>query len=121
MKSDIHPKYKNITVTCSCGNRFEVGSTLEKNLTIEVCDHCHPFYSGEQKIIDTKGRVERYKSRYEMPRTPQVQAAPKEAEIKKKKSPASKTKKETAKSTKSVKKGTKSKVAPKEKKKTKSS
>ncbi|OGD66511.1 50S ribosomal protein L31 [Candidatus Campbellbacteria bacterium RIFCSPLOWO2_02_35_12] len=63
MKKEIHPKYyKNANVTCSCGNSFEVGSTTEK-IEVEVCSACHPFYTGSEKIIDTAGRVEKFKTR----------------------------------------------------------
>lgn len=63
MKKDIHPKYHTDTkVTCTCGNSFNVGSTIDK-IKIEVCSACHPFYTGTEKIIDTAGRVEKFKSR----------------------------------------------------------
>ena len=55
MKSGIHPDYKQIKVTCSCGNVFETRSTLGEDLQIEVCSNCHPFYTGKQKIVDTGG------------------------------------------------------------------
>jgi len=64
MKPDIHPAYAEITVTCSCGNSFQTGSTLGKNLHIEVCSQCHPFYTGKQKIVDTAGRVEKFRQKY---------------------------------------------------------
>jgi large subunit ribosomal protein L31 len=64
MKSGIHPDYKNITVTCSCGNTFETRSTLGEDLQIEVCSNCHPFYTGKQKIVDTGGRVDRFRKKY---------------------------------------------------------
>lgn len=64
MKPDIHPKYKEIKVTCSCGNSFQVRSTLGKDLHIEVCSACHPFYTGKQKIMDTAGRVEKFRQKY---------------------------------------------------------
>lgn len=64
MKPDIHPQYDKITVTCSCGNRFETRSTVGHDLQIEVCSNCHPFYTGKQKIVDTAGRVERFRRRY---------------------------------------------------------
>lgn len=68
MKADIHPKYEDIKITCSCGNKFKTRSTLGlKELHIEVCSKCHPFYTGQQKIMDTTGRVERFKQRYNMP------------------------------------------------------
>lgn len=64
MKQGIHPKYSTIKVTCVCGNSFETSSTLQKNLNIEICSVCHPFYTGKQKIIDTAGRVGRFKEKY---------------------------------------------------------
>ena len=64
MKANIHPQYGEITVTCACGNSFKTGSTLGKDLTVEVCSECHPFYTGKQKVLDTEGRVGRFKSRY---------------------------------------------------------
>ncbi|MEW6312865.1 MAG: 50S ribosomal protein L31 [Pseudomonadota bacterium] len=64
MKTDIHPDYKEISVTCSCGNTFKTSSTLGKDLHIEVCSSCHPFYTGKQKIVDTAGRVEKFKQKY---------------------------------------------------------
>jgi len=64
MKTGIHPDYKEITVICSCGNTFKTRSTLGKELHVEVCSACHPFYTGRQKIVDTAGRVERFKQKY---------------------------------------------------------
>jgi large subunit ribosomal protein L31 len=64
MKEAIHPNYKQITVTCSCGNTFETRSTLGQDLQIEVCSSCHPFYTGKQKIVDTGGRVDRFRKKY---------------------------------------------------------
>jgi len=65
MKKEIHPQYKEVAVTCSCGNTFETRSTLgEAKLHIEVCSKCHPFYTGKQKIVDTSGRVDRFKQKY---------------------------------------------------------
>lgn len=66
MKSDIHPDYADVKVTCSCGNVFTTRSTLKKPLHIEVCSACHPFYTGKQKIIDTAGRVEKFNKKYSM-------------------------------------------------------
>ena len=63
MKSDIHPKYhENATVVCACGNTFTVGSTTE-NISIELCSHCHPFFTGKQKLVDTARRVEKFAER----------------------------------------------------------
>ncbi|MDP2132752.1 MAG: 50S ribosomal protein L31 [Sulfuritalea sp.] len=64
MKSGIHPNYAEIEVTCSCGNKFSTCSTSGKPLHIEVCSACHPFYTGKQKIVDTAGRVERFRQKY---------------------------------------------------------
>ena len=64
MKTDVHPDYQEIEVTCSCGNTFKTMSTMGKPLHIEVCAACHPFYTGKQKIIDTAGRVEKFNKKY---------------------------------------------------------
>jgi len=64
MKTKIHPDYKEIKVICSCGNTFATRSTLGRELHIEVCAECHPFYTGKQKIVDTAGRVERFRQKY---------------------------------------------------------
>ncbi|MGH8263096.1 MAG: 50S ribosomal protein L31 [Steroidobacteraceae bacterium] len=66
MKTGIHPEYKEIEVTCSCGNKFHTRSTLGHDLQIEVCSNCHPFYTGKQKIVDTGGRVDKFRKRYGM-------------------------------------------------------
>jgi len=63
MKEGIHPKYNEITVKCLCGNVFQTRSTA-KEISTEICSQCHPFYTGKQKLIDTAGRVERFKKRY---------------------------------------------------------
>lgn len=60
----IHPKYENIKVICSCGEVFETRSTLCHDLNIEVCAQCHPFYTGKQKLVDTGGRVQKFRDRY---------------------------------------------------------
>jgi len=63
MKKDIHPKYyEKAQVVCACGNTFTIGSTKER-IEVEICSSCHPFYSGQEKIIDTMGRVEKFKRR----------------------------------------------------------
>jgi large subunit ribosomal protein L31 len=64
MKDGIHPDYKTITVSCSCGNKFETRSTLGHDLQVEVCSNCHPFYTGKQKIVDTAGRVDKFRKKY---------------------------------------------------------
>ncbi|MBI2626967.1 MAG: 50S ribosomal protein L31 [Parcubacteria group bacterium] len=69
MKSSIHPKYyPESSVKCVCGNTFKVGST-KSNLEIEICSNCHPFYTGHEKVLDTRGRVERFKKRLEKKQT----------------------------------------------------
>ena len=65
MKTEIHPQYDEVAVTCSCGNKFKTKSTLGKPaLHIEVCSECHPFYTGTQKIVDTAGRIEKFNQKY---------------------------------------------------------
>ncbi|MEE8482359.1 MAG: 50S ribosomal protein L31 [Acidiferrobacterales bacterium] len=64
MKTGIHPEYTDMKVTCTCGNTFTTRSTLGENLDIEVCSECHPFYTGKQKLIDTAGRVEKFRKKY---------------------------------------------------------
>jgi len=63
MKQDIHPKYfTNAVATCGCGKKFTLGSTLEK-IEVEICSNCHPFFTGKEKLIDTAGKVEKFKQR----------------------------------------------------------
>jgi large subunit ribosomal protein L31 len=69
MKSGIHPEYKEITVTCSCGNTFVTRSSLGRDLHVEVCSVCHTFYTGKQKIVDTEGRVEKFRQKYGLKKT----------------------------------------------------
>jgi large subunit ribosomal protein L31 len=64
MKSDIHPKYAAIKATCSCGNVVETSSTLGKDIHLDVCAACHPFYTGRQKVADAGGRIDRFKQRF---------------------------------------------------------
>lgn len=63
MKKNIHPKYEPTTVTCACGNVLEIRSTV-KDIKVEICSNCHPFFTGKQKLVDTAGRVERFKKKY---------------------------------------------------------
>lgn len=63
MKENIHPKYEQTTITCACGNVIETGST-RKDIRVEICSKCHPFYTGKQKLVDTGGRVDRFKRRF---------------------------------------------------------
>ena len=64
MREGIHPEYKPLTVTCSCGNTIETRGTVDK-ISVELCSACHPFYTGKQKLVDTGGRVDRFKRRLE--------------------------------------------------------
>ena len=64
MKAEIHPNYTEIKVTCSCGNTFNTRSTMGGDLQVEVCSACHPFYTGQQKILDTAGRVDQFRKKY---------------------------------------------------------
>lgn len=64
MKTAVHPEYKTLKVTCACGNSFETRSTLGQDLQVEICSQCHPFYTGQQKIVDTAGRVGRFREKY---------------------------------------------------------
>jgi large subunit ribosomal protein L31 len=64
MKPEIHPEYKTIKVNCSCGNVFETKSTTCKDLHVEVCSACHPFYTGKQRLVDTAGRVDKFRKKY---------------------------------------------------------
>ena len=64
MRAGIHPEYQQITVTCSCENSFTTGSSLCEDLRVNVCNNCHPFYTGKQKIVDTAGRVDKFDKRF---------------------------------------------------------
>ena len=63
MKQGIHPKYEMTKITCACGNEIETRSTA-KDIDVEICSSCHPFFTGKQKLVDTAGRVERFKKKY---------------------------------------------------------
>lgn len=63
MKADIHPKYEQTTIKCVCGNSIEAGST-KKDISVEICSQCHPFFTGKQKLVDTAGRIERFRKKY---------------------------------------------------------
>lgn len=63
MKQEIHPEYEKTSITCACGEVIEVGST-KKNLNVEICSSCHPFFTGKQKLVDTEGRVDRFRKKY---------------------------------------------------------
>jgi large subunit ribosomal protein L31 len=65
MKEGIHPKYELTTITCACGNVIETRSTA-KNINVEICSQCHPFFTGKQKLVDTAGRIERFRKKYNL-------------------------------------------------------
>jgi len=64
MKDNIHPEYYQTTITCACGNVIEAGST-KKDIRVEICSKCHPFFTGKQKLVDSAGRIERFRKKYE--------------------------------------------------------
>lgn len=64
MKKEIHPEYKETEIKCACGNVMTVGST-RSDITVEICSQCHPFFTGKQKLVDTAGRIERFRRKYE--------------------------------------------------------
>jgi len=64
MKSGIHPKYELVTVRCACGNQWETRSTMSGEVRLDICSECHPFFTGKQKLVDTAGRVERFRKKY---------------------------------------------------------
>lgn len=64
MKKDIHPEFKETVIKCACGSELSVGST-RSDISVEICSKCHPFYTGKQKLVDTAGRIERFRRKYE--------------------------------------------------------
>lgn len=64
MKPNLHPEYQEVTITCSCGNSFTTRSTRAESFQVEVCSSCHPFFTGQQKIVDTGGRVDKFRRKY---------------------------------------------------------
>ena len=64
MKSDIHPPYHVVSVSCACGNKWETRSTQSEEIRLDICSQCHPFFTGKQKLIDTAGRIERFQKKY---------------------------------------------------------
>jgi large subunit ribosomal protein L31 len=65
MKSGIHPQYELVSVRCACGNQWETRSTMSGEVRLDICSECHPFFTGKQKLVDTAGRVERFRKKYE--------------------------------------------------------
>jgi large subunit ribosomal protein L31 len=66
MKADIHPEYAAVNVTCACGSKFQTRST-KGDITVDVCAACHPFYTGKQRLVDTAGRIDRFRRKYAAP------------------------------------------------------
>lgn len=64
MREGIHPKYEDVTATCSCGNVIKTRSTIGRDMQLDVCSQCHPFYTGKQKVMDTAGRIDRFQKRF---------------------------------------------------------
>jgi large subunit ribosomal protein L31 len=65
MQKNIHPKYHEVTFNCNCGHQFKVNSTIEQDeVHLDICSHCHPFFTGQQRMVDTAGRVEKFRQRY---------------------------------------------------------
>lgn len=75
MKKDIHPKYEEATVKCGCGNEFKTRST-KKNIAVEICSACHPFFTGKMKFVDTTGRVEKFQKKYNWDKRKKTEEAP---------------------------------------------
>lgn len=67
MKAEIHPNYKTVTVQCACGETFQTGTTKDVDvIKVDICSKCHPFFTGKQKLVDTGGRVDKFKKRYSL-------------------------------------------------------
>lgn len=66
MKPEIHPKYEVVTASCACGSTFATRSTLTKELSVDVCSACHPFYTGKQRLVDTAGRIDRFRKKFNL-------------------------------------------------------
>jgi large subunit ribosomal protein L31 len=81
-KEAIHPKYENIHVKCACGNKFETRSTHKGDIVVEICSACHPFFTGKQKLVDTAGRVERFRRKVANSATGKAETAAKAAATK---------------------------------------
>jgi large subunit ribosomal protein L31 len=66
MKPETHPKYAVVSVTCACGSTFTSRSTLSKDISVDVCSECHPFYTGKQRLVDTAGRIDRFRKKFNL-------------------------------------------------------
>jgi large subunit ribosomal protein L31 len=67
MKPEIHPNYPVVTATCACGNKFQTRSTRAQELSVDICSECHPFYTGKQRLVDTAGRIDRFRKKFNLP------------------------------------------------------
>jgi large subunit ribosomal protein L31 len=67
MKPEIHPNYLVVSVACACGNKFQTRSTSGKELHVDICSDCHPFYTGKQRLVDTAGRIDRFRKKFNLP------------------------------------------------------
>ena len=76
MKKGIHPGYFNTKIVCACGNVIETRATVKETLHVEICSNCHPFFTGKQKLVDTAGRIERFRRKYGMKEQKPAEAAP---------------------------------------------
>jgi len=85
MKDKIHPKYYIVEAECDCGNKFKVGSTKNRKIKVEVCSACHPLYTGKSKLVDTTGRVKRYKEMIAKAKQLKIEAKPKKKRVNKQK------------------------------------
>ncbi len=83
MKAAIHPAYDEISVACACGHSFKTRSTHKGDMRVEICSNCHPFYTGKQKLVDTEGRVERYRKKVAKAKELQAEREAREGEKKK--------------------------------------
>ena len=77
MKAGIHPAYEEVNVICACGHTFRTRSTHKGDIRVEICSHCHPFFTGRQKLVDTEGRVDRFQKKYQRAREANEAAAAK--------------------------------------------
>ena len=75
MKPEIHPKYVKVMIKCACGSEFESRSTMAKDISVEICSNCHPFFTGKQKLVDSAGRVERFTKKYGKRQKPETASA----------------------------------------------
>lgn len=80
MKKDIHPEYKETTITCACGNVIHTRST-KSNIRVEICSRCHPFFTGKQKLVDTAGRVERFRKKYGLDESKEEKSSVQDASV----------------------------------------